>query len=103
MPVFERLPDRIEGPYVVQPRAVFAVVEVGGTQYKVTPDDLIYVEKLSGIDVNDRLRLGRVLLLGSAAETIVGRPYIPGASVTAALEVRPRSFSGVVIQRNCTS
>jgi large subunit ribosomal protein L21 len=65
---------------------VFAVVEVGGTQFKVTPDDVIITEKLAGVDVNDTLALQRVLLLGSQAETIIGRPYVPGASVVAAVE-----------------
>ena len=32
------------------------------------------------------LSLGRVLLLGSRFQTIIGRPYVPGASVLAAVE-----------------
>ena len=44
-------------------------------------------EKLKGVDVNDRLALGRVLMLGSRIETVIGRPHIPGASVTAVVEV----------------
>ena len=67
---------------------VFAVVEVGPTQYKVSADDLIYAEKLKDVDVNDTVKLTRVLLLGSRYETIVGRPLVPGASVTAAVEVQ---------------
>lgn len=88
-PVYSRLPEGVQGPYAVGPKAVFAVVEVGGTQYKVTPDDVVITEKLAGLDINDRVELGRVLLLGSAGETVIGRPYIPGASVVAAVEVRP--------------
>jgi ribosomal protein L21 len=37
-------------------------------------------------DINDVLSLGRVLLLGSRSETVVGRPYVPGASVLVAVE-----------------
>ena len=87
-PVYERLPGRVDGRYAVPPKRVFAVVEVGGTQLKVTPNDVVVVEKLGDVDVNDTLRLNRVLLLGSAAETVIGRPYVPGAAVTAAVEVR---------------
>lgn len=89
--VYVRLDQPVTEQYSVQPKRVFAVVEVGGTQYKVTPNDTIVVEKLGGVDVNDRLHLCRVLLLGSAAETIIGRPYIPEAAVTAAVEVRARA------------
>ncbi|KAL4423673.1 hypothetical protein ABPG75_000974 [Micractinium tetrahymenae] len=84
--IYVRLGQPIAEQYRVQPKRVFAVVEVGGTQYKVTPNDTIVVEKLAGVDVNDRLQLQRVLLLGSAAETIIGRPYVPEAAVTAAVE-----------------
>lgn len=87
IPVFLPLNEQVQGPYTIQPKKVFAVVEVGGTQYKVTPDDLIYTEKLSGIDIHDKLRLSRVLLLGSTAETVIGRPFVLGASVIAAVEV----------------
>jgi len=84
--VFVRLDQRLSGLHRPTPRRVFAVVEVGGTQFKVTPDDVIITEKLAGVDVNDTLALQRVLLLGSQAETIIGRPYVPGASVVAAVE-----------------
>jgi large subunit ribosomal protein L21 len=77
---------KISGPYKIEHKPVFAVVEVGGTQYKVTPDDVIITEKLDGVDVSDKIQLQRVLLFGTAAETIIGRPYIPGATVTAVVE-----------------
>jgi large subunit ribosomal protein L21 len=78
--------EKISEPYIVKRQPVFAVVEVGGTQYKVTPDDVIITEKLDGVDVSDKIQLQRVLLLGTAAETVIGKPYIPGASVTAIVE-----------------
>lgn len=84
--VYSRLSRPITEAYRVTPKGAFAVVEVGGTQYKVTPDDIIITEKLHDVDVNDRIRLQRVLMLGSATETIIGRPCIPGASVVAGVE-----------------
>ncbi len=69
-------------------KLAFAVVEVGPTQFKVSQGDTIVTEKLRGVDVNDKLSLNRVLMLGSPHETIIGRPFIPEASVTAAVEVR---------------
>lgn len=78
--------DRVSSTYQVQRKRVFAVVEVGGTQFKITPDDVIVTEKLRGVDVNDKLRLSRVLLLGSEDETIIGRPFVPQAHVIAAVE-----------------
>jgi ribosomal protein L21 len=85
------LERRITGRYDVQPQPIFAVVEVGGTQHKVTADDLVITERLEGVDVNDVISLQRVLLVGTPGETLIGRPYVPGATVTAAVEVRPPS------------
>jgi large subunit ribosomal protein L21 len=84
--VYSRLSGPIMKAYRVTPKGTFAVVEVGGTQYKVTPDDVIITEKLHDVDVNDRIRLQRVLMLGSATETVIGRPCIPGVSVVAGVE-----------------
>lgn len=42
--------------YEVPRKDVFAVVEVGPHQFKVTTDDLIYVEKLGDVDINDKAR-----------------------------------------------
>jgi len=85
-PTYLRLPNPITAPYSITPKHIFAIIELAGTQFKVTPDDIIITEKLKDVSVNDRLQLGRVLLLGSATQTIIGRPYVPGAIVTAAVE-----------------
>lgn len=74
--------------YDVKRKPVFAVVELGPTQFKVTPDDLVYSEKLKGVDVGDEVSLNRVLLLGNTATTVIGRPHVPGATVTAVVEVQ---------------
>ena len=77
---------RLTDQYDVRRKPVFAVVELGPTQFKVTPDDLVYSEKLK-LDVGDQVTLNRVLLLGNTATTVIGRPHVPGATVTAVIEV----------------
>lgn len=66
---------------------MFAVVELGPTQFKVAPDDLVYSEKLKGVDVGDKVSLNKVLLLGNRSSTVIGRPLVPEATVTAIVEV----------------
>ena len=78
---------RLTEQYDVKRKPVFAVVELGPTQFKVTPDDLVYSEKLKGVDIGDQVSLNRVLLLGNTATTVIGRPHVPGATVTAVIEV----------------
>ena len=46
-PQYQRI-GTISGKYAVERKPVFAVVEVGATQFKVSPDDLVYSEKLIG-------------------------------------------------------
>jgi large subunit ribosomal protein L21 len=66
---------------------VYAIVELGGTQVKVSPDDVVYTDPLPGTAVRDVVRLERVLALGSATETKIGRPHLPApAAVLAAVE-----------------
>jgi len=68
-----------------RPKA-FAVVQIGSHQFKVSPNDLIYTEKLKYCDINDKLMLNKVLLLGSKDQTIIGRPTVPKAAVFAVVE-----------------
>lgn len=70
----------------VSPQPCFAVMESGGSQWKVTADDVIYHNKIPGAHVNDVLEFNKVLLLGMREDTTIGRPFVPGASVVAAVE-----------------
>ncbi|KAL5202840.1 hypothetical protein ABZP36_013792 [Zizania latifolia] len=65
---------------------VFAVVQIGSHQFKVSNGDSIFTEKLKFCDVNDKLILNRVLMLGSQTQTVIGRPSLPDAAVHAVVE-----------------
>lgn len=52
---------------------MFAVVKTGGKQYKVAPNDVIKVEKLSG-DAGSSVDLADVLMLGEGEDLTVGAP-----------------------------
>lgn len=74
--------DRVFKPY----EPVFAVVQIGSHQFKVSNRDTIYTERLKFCDVNDKLVLNKVLMLGSQTQTIIGRPILPDAAVHAVVE-----------------
>ena len=59
---------------------MYAVIQSGGKQYRVSPGDLLRVEKLGG-EVGDRITFEDVLLVGADDKTRVGKPVVPGASV----------------------
>ncbi|KAM0938546.1 putative ribosomal protein L21 [Dioscorea sansibarensis] len=77
--------DSSENPFKPY-EPVFAVVQIGSHQFKVSNGDSIFTERLKFCDVNDKLILNRVLLLGSNTQTIVGRPILPDAAVHAVVE-----------------
>lgn len=74
--------DRVFKPY----EPVFAVIQIGSHQFKVSNGDSIFTEKLKFCEVNDKLILNKVLLLGSKTQTIIGRPILPDAAVHAVVE-----------------
>ena len=60
---------------------VFAVIETGGKQYKVSEGDEIFVEKL---DVEDGATVTFDKVLTVSGESLsVGTPYVAGATVSA--------------------
>jgi len=64
---------------------MFAVVEIGGRQYKVTQNDKIQVELLDS-EAGKSMKFDRVLLVSSDdKEANIGKPYIAGASVEATI------------------
>lgn len=61
---------------------MYAIVEIGGKQFKAAPGTRLYVPRLTG-EVGDALTLDRVLLVSSDAGVSVGAPTVSGASVAA--------------------
>lgn len=59
----------------------FAVIETGGKQYKVAEGDVLNVEKLKGS--SETIVFDKVLLIDDGKDTMIGTPYLEGATVTA--------------------
>ena len=63
---------------------MYAVIKTGGKQYRVSPGDLMVVEKLAGEPGSD-VSFGEVLMVGEGDAVVVGAPTVKGAVVTATL------------------
>lgn len=59
---------------------MFAVIETGGKQYKVSEGDVIVVEKLN-VEDGAEYTFDKVLAIGADTLT-VGAPYVEGATVS---------------------
>lgn len=61
---------------------MYAIVEAGGKQFRVSQGDTIVVDKMSA-EVGSTVTLDRVILVQTDSSTQVGTPTVAGASVTA--------------------
>lgn len=59
---------------------MYAIIETGGKQYRVTEGQQIRIEKIKADD-GQQVKFDRVLVLGDGAEAKVGAPYVDGAAV----------------------
>ncbi|ESR47849.1 50S ribosomal protein L21 [Citrus sinensis] len=65
---------------------IFAVVMIGSRQYIVFPGRFIYTQRLKGANVNDKIILNKVLLVGTKTTTYIGKPVVTNAAVHAVVE-----------------
>ena len=61
---------------------MYAVVQTGGKQYRVSEGDIINVEKLD-VEPGSVVTLEQVLIVGGDNGIVVGKPYVAGACVAA--------------------
>ncbi len=64
---------------------MYAILETGGKQYKVSEGDVIYIEKL-GAEDGSNVTFDKVLAVGNGEGLKVGAPYVEGASVSATVD-----------------
>jgi large subunit ribosomal protein L21 len=61
---------------------MYAVIETGGKQYRVTEGDVLCVEKLA-VEPGETVEFDKVLALNDDAQLLVGTPYLEAAKVFA--------------------
>jgi large subunit ribosomal protein L21 len=61
---------------------MYAVIQTGGKQYRVAPNELIRVEKLTG-EPGTKVAFDDVLMVTEGENVKVGRPTVAGARVEA--------------------
>ena len=61
---------------------MYAVIETGGKQYKVSEGDVIFVEKL-GVEEGEAVTFDKVLVVADGEDVKFGAPVVEGAKVEA--------------------
>ncbi len=77
---------------------MYAVVQTGGKQYKVSAGDVIQVEKLETV-VGESVTLDKVLMTGDGDDTQVGAPFLNGCSVTAEVSEQLKDKKIIVFKK----
>ena len=65
---------------------MYAIIEDGGRQYKVTPGDKIWVDLRDLAEGQQTIEFDRVLVVGEGAEARIGQPLVSGAKVVAKVD-----------------
>jgi large subunit ribosomal protein L21 len=77
---------------------MFAVIRTGGKQYKVAPNDVIAVEKLTA-ELGSTVEFDEVLMLGDGTEVATGAPLVAGAAVSATVVEQSRAAKIIVFKK----
>ena len=64
---------------------MYAIIETGGKQYKVSEGDVIFIEKLE-VTEGESITFDKVLVLADGENVNFGAPTVAGATVTAKVE-----------------
>lgn len=75
---------------------MFAVIEDGSRQYKVRQGDVLAVDLRSQAEDGEVLTFDKVLLANGGGASVIGRPIIEGATVTA--EVVVGFYKGIKLE-----
>ena len=69
---------------------MYAVIQTGGKQYRVSQGDTLRIEKLAA-EEGASVDLDKVLLVSDGDEVKLGAPYVDGGKVTATVKTHGRA------------
>jgi len=76
---------------------MYAVIQTGGKQYRVSEGDTLKVEKLVA-DAGADVELDRVLMVADGDDVRVGRPFVEGGKVTATVQGHGRAKKVTIVK-----
>ena len=70
---------------------MFAIIQSGGRQIKVTPGSVVTVDRLDGIIAGEQVSIDQVLLVGKdGGDIVAGAPFVTSARVIGVIEGETR-------------
>ncbi len=77
---------------------MYAIVEIGGKQFKVTQDQFVYAPKMQG-EEGASVEFDRVLLMDNDGKVEVGAPTVKGAKVSGKILEHVRGDKVIVFKK----
>jgi large subunit ribosomal protein L21 len=77
---------------------MYAIIETGGKQYRVSPGETVEVELLDGL-VGETISLSRVLMVQEETGARIGTPVLAGAVVKAEVVAQGRLPKVIVFKK----
>jgi large subunit ribosomal protein L21 len=75
---------------------MYAVIETGGKQYRVSPDEYVDVESIAG-ELGATIELGRVIAINDGEKLLTGEA-VKGSKVTGTIESNARAAKVIVFK-----
>ena len=76
---------------------MYAIIETGGEQLRVSAGDVVSVEKVDG-EANSEITLDKVLMIEKDGKAVFGKPYLQGATVKAEIVETSRTDKVLVLK-----
>ena len=77
---------------------MYAVIKTGGKQYRVTANDTLRVEKITG-EAGATVEFNEVLMVGGEGAPKIGTPFLSGAKVTAEVVEQGRADKVIAFKK----
>ena len=77
---------------------MFAVIRTGGKQYRVSPNDVLKVEKIEA-EAGSTVTFTDVLAVGGEGKLTLGAPTVAGASVTATVVAQDKLDTVLIFKK----
>ena len=78
---------------------MFAVIKTGGKQYKISEGNVFRIERIAG-EIGDEIQFEEVLMLSNGEDSsIVGTPFVDGASVKCRIVNQTRDPKIIVFKK----
>jgi large subunit ribosomal protein L21 len=77
---------------------MYAVVEIAGTQVKVSPSDKLFVPKMES-EIGSTVKFDKVILTGDEKKAKVGSPFIKGSYVEAKVLRHVKDETVIVLKK----